>query len=260
MSVQAIALASVATIAFSVTAMSADLPMRAPAVAPAPAVLAPIFTWSGFYVGAHVGGAWGDKDFTRIDGSGGEEGNGNVRSFDIDGMLAGGQVGYNFQAGNFVFGVEGDLACTGVDGGFAGTNAYGPASWNADMNWLGTVTGRIGYAFDNVLVYVKGGAAWADEDYTHPATNSRLEAMYYSGGNTRTGWTLGAGVEYGFAPNWSFKVEYNYVDFGSKNVTLAEASSDRWVTFDVDQNMHIVKAGLNYRFGGAAAAPVVARY
>ena len=132
-------------------------------------------------------------------------------------MLAGGQIGYNFQTGNFVFGIEGDFAWTGVDGGFSGRNNNGPASWNADMNWLGMLTGRVGYAFNNVLVYIKGGAAWADEDYTHPATGGQLQALYYSGGKTRSGWTLGGGVEYAFTPNWSFKVEYNYVDFGSKN-------------------------------------------
>ena len=260
MKFRAVSLGSVAFAAlFAGGAFAADLPVRSAAPAPVYYV-APIFSWTGFYVGAHIGGAWGDKDFTRIDGSGGEEGNGQVRSFDIDGMLAGGQIGYNFQTGNFVFGIEGDFAWTGVDGGFSGRNNNGPASWNADMNWLGMLTGRVGYAFNNVLVYIKGGAAWADEDYTHPATGGQLQALYYSGGKTRSGWTIGGGVEYAFTPNWSFKVEYNYVDFGSKNSTLSEASSDRWVTFDVDQKMHVVKAGVNYRFGSAVAAPVVARY
>ena len=187
-----------------------------------------------------------------------EEGNGQVRSFDIDGMLAGGQIGYNFQTGNFVFGIEGDFAWTGVDGGFSGRNNNGPASWNADMNWLWKTPPRRICVQQRPGLHQGPGAAWADEDYTHPATGGQLQALYYSGGKTRSGWTLGGGVEYAFTPNWSFKVEYNYVDFGSKNSTLSEASSDRWVTFDVDQKMHVVKAGVNYRFGSAVSAPVVA--
>lgn len=224
---------------------AADLPVKkAPPVA-----VVPMYNWSGFYIGGFAGYGWGNTDWTRIQGSGGEEGNGRVRSFDLDGGLFGGQIGLNYQVQQWVFGVEGELGWSGVNGGLSGANNNGPASWNTDSNWLATLTGRVGYAFNNVLFYGKGGVAWSDNDYTHPATGGAGQALYYTASETRTGWLLGVGIEYGFAPNWSAKVEYNYIDFGSDNVTFNDATG-RWVTFGIDRTQNVIKAGLNYRFGG----------
>lgn len=232
---------------------AADLPAKAPVRPPA---FVAAHNWSGFYIGGHVGYGWGSKEWTRIGGSGGEDGNGSVRSFDPDGFLGGGQVGINYQVNQWVFGIEGEISWSDVGGGFAGTNNNGPASWNTDINWIATLAGRIGYAFDRSLLYVKGGVAWADEDYTHPATGGQLQAFNYTGSATRTGWLIGAGYEYAFGQNWSARLEYNYMDFGTKSITLNEVSG-RFATFDVDQQLHAIKFGVNYRFGGA---PIAARY
>jgi outer membrane immunogenic protein len=165
----------------------------------------------------------------------------------VDGAVAGGQIGYNYQVNQWVFGVEGEMAWSNVKGGVSAINANGPASWNTDVKWVATLAGRIGYAFDNVLLYGKGGVAWADQDYDHPALSGGGAQLDYTGSETRFGWLLGAGVEYGFTPNWSAKVEYDYIDFGSKDITLNDPSG-RWVTFGMDQKMQIVKVGVNYRF------------
>ena len=239
----------------SAAAFAADLPARTYTKA-APIIMAPIYSWTGFYVGGHVGYGWGSEDWTRIDGSGGEEGNGQVRSFKPDGFLAGGQVGFNYQVNQWVFGIEGAMSWSDVKGGFVGTNNNGPASWNTDINWLGTLAGRVGYAFNTSLLYVKGGGAWADEGYNHPATGGQGQTFNYTGGTTRSGWLVGAGLEYGFTPNWSALIEYNYIDFGTNRTTLNERSG-RFVTFDMSQTLQTIKVGVNYRFGGG---PVVAKY
>ena len=126
----------------------------------------------------------------------------------------------------------------------------------------GSVTSQaeIGFAANNVLFYGKGGVAWTNNDYNHPATSGAGAGnipLNYTGSDTRTGWLVGAGVEYGFAPNWSAKLEYNYMDFGSKNVTLNDPTG-RWVAFGINQTVNVIEVGLNYRFN--YGGPVVARY
>ena len=120
-----------------------------------------------------------------------------------------------------------------------------------EVKWLGTVTGRIGYAWDRMLLYVKGGGAWVRDVYTITAGGG----FFAETRDTNWGWTIGAGLEYGLTPNWSVKAEYNYLDFGTERIRFTPnvgAPFDR----DVDQHIHVVKVGINYRFGG----PVVARY
>jgi outer membrane immunogenic protein len=144
-----------------------------------------------------------------------------------------------------VIGVEGDMSGTGIKGGPAALGA----NFNTNVDWTATATGRAGLAFDRWLVYAKGGAAWAHDRYstnfyTFPGTVELTD--------TRFGWTVGAGVEYAFAPQWSAKLEYNYMDFGTKNVAFAPGRLT-----DVNQQINAVKLGVNYKFGGA---PIVARY
>jgi len=214
---------------------------------------AQIPSWTGFYVGGHLGYGWGSEDWTRIAGTGGQQGNGRVRSFDLDGFLAGGQVGFNYQVNQWVFGIEGEMSWSDVSGGFAGTNNNGPASRNTEIDWIATLGGRAGYAFDNVVLYVKGGGAWADQSYNHPATGGQGQAFRYTGGATRSGWFIGAGLEYGFWRNWSARLEYNYIDFGTDRITLNEVSG-RFVTFDMNQTVQTIKFGVNYRFGDPGIA------
>lgn len=215
-------------------------------------VTAPIalYNWTGFYVGVHAGYGWADKDWTQTSPLVQLP---NSASYDADGFLAGGQVGFNWQTGQWVFGAElqwswSDLNGSGIHTGFP------TFTMSTDINWIGTLTGRLGYAWSNWLLYVKGGFAWADEDHT--TTDGFNIATV---GSTRTGWTVGGGVEVGLDPNWSVKFEYNYIDLGSKTYTFAYVPPSTLPneTWDLDQRIHIVKFGINYRFGGG---PVVARY
>ena len=148
-------------------------------------------------------------------------------SHKADGFLGGGQVGFNYQTGMFVFGVEGDVSWADIKGG----SNIGPvigaplgANFNTDVDWTATLTGRLGLAFDRWLVYGKGGVAWAHDKYntnfyTFPGTVELSE--------TRVGWTVGAGVEYAFAPQWTAKLEYNYMDFGNAHRFVRAGHLDR---------------------------------
>jgi outer membrane immunogenic protein len=211
-------------------ASAADLP-RKPVYKAPPVPIATIYDWSGFYAGGHIGGAWSSEDATIT-------GTGATAGIDPSGFLAGGQIGVNWQAGNWVLGLEGDMSWTNADG----SAPLAGSTISSDHNWYATATGRLGYAWDNWLAYVKGGAAWMDADYT-------LAGLTV--GDTRSGWTVGTGLEWGLAPNWSAKVEYSYMDFGSDRFALP-------ATTDIDTQVHVVKVGLNYRFpwGG----PVQTRY
>ncbi len=228
---------------FSGSAMAADI-SRPVYKAPPAGALPVTYDWTGFYVGGHVGYGWADKDWRDAFGL-------NV-SNKADGFLGGGQVGFNYQIQQFVLGVEGDFSWSGINGGTTTGAVVGAplgTTFNTDVNWVSTLTGRLGIAFDRWLVYGKGGVAWANEDfstnfYTFPGTTVS---------DTRWGWTAGAGVEYAFAPQWSAKLEYNYMDFGTKAVSFAPGTST-----DIDQQIHAVKFGVNYKFGFPGA--VTARY
>ena len=220
--------------------MAAD--MRMPVKAPPAPVQTYGYNWTGFYIGGHVGGAWAEKDWVA-------EGFGPLGSQKIDGFIGGGQVGFNYQVGALVWGVEADFSWANLDGSFTDTVFFGDNT--TTVKWFGTVTGRIGYAWDRTLLYVKGGGAWVRDVYAITDDSG----FFAETRETRWGWTVGAGLEYGLTPNWSVKVEYNYLDFGTERIRFAPdfgAPFER----DADQQIHVVKFGINYRFGG----PVVARY
>ncbi len=220
-----------ATVALGVTAASAaDLGQR-PVYKAQPAPIA-IYNWSGFYIGGHAGYAWGREEVQdNITGVTGKT--------DPSGFLAGAQVGYNWQVSQWVFGIEGDWSWTNADGDAAIPGAI----VTSEHNWYSTLTGRVGYAVDNWLWYLKGGAAWAETDYS-------IAGLGVS--ETRNGWTIGGGLEYGLTPNWSAKLEYNYLDFGKDSIAAP-------IGVQADTQVHLFKAGLNYRFDWGKA-PVVARY
>lgn len=206
--------------------------------APPAGVMPVAYDWTGFYVGGHVGYGWADKSWQDGFGLFGISQRAN-------GFLGGGQAGFNYQVGQFVFGVEGDMSWSGMKGS---TNTLA-SSFNTDVDWTATLTGRLGMAFDRWLVYGKGGAAWARDRYsTNFYTLPGTEVT-----DTRLGWTVGAGVEYAFAPQWTAKLEYNYMDFGTRSVSFAPGFST-----DIDQQVHAVKFGVNYKFGSPGA--IIARY
>ena len=231
------ALAAVAGVTMGTSIASAADMGRPVYKAPPSGVMPVSYDWTGFYIGGHVGYGWAQKNWTDSFGL-----------FDIshtaNGFLGGLQGGYNYQIGQFVLGIEANSSWSGMSGS---TNTLG-ANFNTNVDWTGTLTGRLGMAFDRWLVYGKGGVAWAHDRYT---TN------FYTlpGGeitDNRMGWVVGAGVEYAFAPQWSAKLEYNYMDFGTRSVSFAPGFST-----DIDQTVQTVKFGVNYKFGGG---PLVARY
>ena len=133
------------------------------------------------------------------------------------------------------------------------------------MDWFASATARLGYASGPWLFYGKGGAAWVRDQLRNFAQLSS-SAFDFSGNTTRSGWTIGGGLEYAFAPNWSASLEYSYYNFGTKSVTLSGITDSPGGTtpasesIPLDQNFSVVKLGLNYRFGGVGKGPVVTRY
>jgi outer membrane immunogenic protein len=226
---------------FSGAAMAADI-SRPVYKAPPAGALPVTYDWTGFYVGGHVGYGWAHNDWRDAFGLG--------LTNSSNGFLGGGQAGFNYQIGQFVLGAEGDFSWSGINGGSTAGLAVPPpgASFNTDLNWISTLTGRAGIAFDRWLVYGKGGVAWANSKFS---TNNYTFPAAVDVTDTRIGWTAGAGVEYAFAPAWSAKLEYNYLDFGDTNVSFAPG-----ISTNIDQQIHAVKLGINYKFGfpGATAA------
>jgi len=227
--------------ASTASSFAADLAARPYTKAPPP-VVAAMYDWSGFYIG--INGGWGQSS-TRYDWA-----NFLVRSDDASGGTVGGQIGYNWQAGSWVFGLEAqgnwaDLSRTYVD-------PFDPRwSVGTTVDALGLFTGRVGYAANNVLFYVKGGAAVASNSYWAALNN----VDFINVSNTRWGAAVGVGLEWGFAPNWSFGVEYNHLFLGDTDYNWANANW-RYTNVGIRQDIDLVTARINYRFGG----PGMTRY
>ncbi|MCB5175503.1 outer membrane protein [Microvirga lenta] len=226
-------LAATAALAMAATAaQAADLPSR---YSPAPAYNAmPVFTWTGFYVGANVGYGWNTGTSRYYDPAFGYVGSGRSGGF-----VGGGQAGYNYQLGMFVLGAETDIqyAAVGNKGASYGTVYY---SGNSD-GFFGTIRARIGVAFDRALVYGTGGFAYGDV-----GGNRAHDPVlgYHRGNSTNGGWTLGGGVEYAVSNNISAKVEGLYVNLDTKsNYALGDQHHDRR-----DTEFGVLRAGLNYKF------------
>ena len=250
------------------SAYAADLPRRAPPPAYVPPI--PIFTWTGFYIGANVGGAFrpssndGFNDAVFFGGAAPfAAGNTNNSARFIGGV----QVGYNWQINNFVLGIEGDGQA--LVGSNNNNNTFGFIGNGSTTNFLATVRGRAGVAFDRFLVYGTAGVAFGGSNNNWPNTiigNIGGVPTFFTANNsnnTRIGYAVGAGVEYAFLNNWSVKVEYLFVDLGRNDRTYIAPGGLAGFAFKDREQEHILRAGLNYRFnwgGYGAAAPVVAAY
>ncbi len=188
--------------------------------------------WTGFYFGLQLGGGFSHADWTDAVGSGGTPSS--------SGVLGGAQVGVNYQVGSWVFGLGGDF--DGVDLHGSATDGLGN-TLTSTSHWLGTVTGRLGYAVNRVLFYAKGGAAFTDDK------NKAVVTGFTTTGSdsTRTGWTAGGGFEYAITTNWSALVEYDYAGFGSTNGVLAGPGPTLFPA-SINLNIQKVIAGVNYRF------------
>lgn len=254
------------------------MPTKAPIVAPPP-----VFNWTGFYIGGNVGGGWGYQSGTTTGTSliGVETFSGSSTS---SGALAGGQIGFNWQFDpHFVIGIEADgdwanIASTGSGcSTFSQTNfprtaplgsVASCATDSGALNDFGTVRGRLGYAWNNVLVYGTGGWAWGNNSATHtmtcagaacPGTTIPFTGGNYSYSNSLSGWTAGAGIEWGFVPNWTLRVEYLHLEFD--NVATNAVGSDVIGGFANTFTVHgvssggvdLVRVGLNYLFNWGSA-------
>jgi outer membrane immunogenic protein len=185
----------------------------------------PVYNWTGLYVGINGGGAFGNSDVSNALGS---------ASYDLSGGLAGGTLGYNWQAGRFVYGLEGDGDWSGLKG--SGTSVPCAASCQTSNDWLATARGRIGYAFNRVLPYATGGGAFGDVKIVRTGFAGDTE--------TRAGWTAGAGLEVAINGPWTAKVEYLYADLGTANCSAANCG----ISTNADLTANIVRGGVNYRF------------
>ena len=209
------------------SASAADLPRRQVVMpAQAPIYVTPVYTWTGFYVGINGGGGWGKSDWSNVFGAADAK---------LSGGLIGGTIGYNYQVGQAVFGVEGDLDWSNIKGGTSSGICTGTVC-NTRNSWLSTARGRIGFAADRFMPYVTGGAAFGDIKADAAGFGSETK--------TRTGWTVGGGLEAAINGPWTAKIEYLYVDLGKGSCGAAVCG----VPTDVDFKAHVVRAGLNYRF------------
>jgi outer membrane immunogenic protein len=239
-------------------AMAADMPSKAPAYLPPPAV----YNWTGFYVGLNGGYSWGRTSVDYAQGAGvlGNPPNpGGVfaasYNFHPDSFIGGGQIGYNFQTGNFVYGIEADIQWRDGDDSVSQVfNTFGDRfTLTGTQGWLGTVRGRLGYAMNNWLIYATGGLAVGRVEHElFQASNAPAGSRFLSESDTAIGWTVGAGVEWGFAPHWSLGVEYLYVDLGSRTLNLPAQTINTLAygatSVEFDDRSHIARAKVNYRF------------
>ncbi|WP_284275889.1 outer membrane protein [Bradyrhizobium iriomotense] len=233
--------ASLVALSAAAPAVAADLAARPYTKAPPPMVAA-IYDWSGFYIGINGGGGSAHTTWDFV-------GTGSEGSHNATGGTVGGQIGYRWQTGQWVFGVEGQ----GNWADFSGDNvsAVFPGDRNrTKIDAFGLITGQVGYAWNNVLAYVKGGAAVVSDKYD--VFSTATGASLGSTSQTRWGGTVGAGLEVGFAPNWSVGVEYNHIFLADKDVTFTGLVGTDRIRQDVD--MGLVR--LNYKFGG----PLIAKY
>jgi outer membrane immunogenic protein len=220
-------------------ASAADISRPPPPAYKSPPPVAAYYNWSGCYIGGHAGGLFAQKDWS-VAATGADLG-----SHDANGYVAGGQVGCNIQVGGgWVFGVQGDYAFVDANG----SHSNGGVTFNTQIDALYSVTGRVGYAWDRFLGYVKGGGAWERDNYT--ISNGVLSA---TASETRSGYTVGVGAEYAVHPNVTWFVEYNYYDFGTRSNTFSNGD-----VLDIKETKNVVKGGFNFKFDWGS--PGGARY
>jgi outer membrane immunogenic protein len=233
-------------------AFAADAPvLRESTVIPVP-----IYTWSGFYVGVHGGWGFGDVNFIKTGA--------DLANHTIDGGLAGGHIGFNWQMGSsWLLGIEASGTWSGMNktvfgvfNGVVNNTRFPNDQWTTEVKWLATVTPRIGVTISSWMWYLKGGVAFAEIDH-HLASPDG--AVSFDASGTQVGWTAGFGGELLLASNWIFGVEGNFYDFGSLK---ANSGIARFPDHEVDVNMWSVLGRISYKFGGPSygTSPVTARY
>jgi outer membrane immunogenic protein len=219
------ALGALAVMTMMSSANAADLPRRHAMPVKAPVYEAP-YSWTGFYIGINGGGGFGHSNWSNALGANG---------FSPNGAVVGGTVGYNYQMGQSVFGLEGDVDWSDIRGTTTGGVCTG-TSCETRNQWLATTRGRLGYAFGRFMPYVTGGAAFGDIKASAAGLGSQT--------TTRAGWTVGGGLEASIAGPWSAKVEYLYVDLGKGDCDAAACG----LATSASLTSNMVRGGINYRF------------
>jgi outer membrane immunogenic protein len=220
----------------------------------APAVAAPVFTWTGFYVGANVGGAWGSTNFEDNNAIAAILGIPASQTIDAVGVIGGVQGGYNFQFDHFVIGGELEFDGEDLDANATRTIGFGGTDFRkANADWLATGGLRLGYAADRLLFFVKGGAAVSDYRYqdetTFPFPAAGTVWNNATGDTDRWGWMIGGGVEWAFAANWTVKAEYDYIGFERQNITLNGVGyAPEQIPLGISNSVSLAKIGVNYKF------------
>jgi outer membrane immunogenic protein len=259
-----------AAVSVATSALAADLPART--YTKAPVYVEPVFDWTGFYVGGNIGYSWGRSSdtSTATNGAGTTLVTTSGKS-NLDGVVGGGQLGYNWQMQNWVWGLEADIQGTGEKGSrdfiCPAATCLPPAALarldlaatlSQKIDWFGTVRGRVGIlATPRVLLYATGGLAYGEVN-----TSETVGAFNgFSNSTTNVGWTVGAGVEGAIGGNWTAKLEYLYVDLGrvsGSNATTLTALGGGVLSTSYSSRItdNILRVGVNYKFGG----PVVAKY
>lgn len=248
-------------------ALAADMgmPVKAP-----PAPVAPVYSWTGFYIGGELGGGWASETVAIVTQTSATPGFpvGFSSTRDLSGFLGGVNAGYNYQINQFVIGIDGDYTWADLTGS---TSDVSPTTGDVDhhssrIDWISTVTGRLGWVFNsNWLLYGKGGWAWAGWSGTTSTFNATQTTLLntLTSSTTRDGWTAGVGLEWGFAPGWSAKVEYDYVGFDQITFAPTEVNAKTGaVGFPIrnaTSDLNMVKGGVDYHFN-FGGGPVASRY
>jgi outer membrane immunogenic protein len=248
-------------------AAAADIPVEGAIYQPRP--VAVIFRWTGVYVGLHGGGGGGFKQetsqpffvpsqfFALPPGSTPPILYPFPTRIDMSGGIAGGQIGVNYQTDWLVIGLEAQASWANLKGSTACAINAAPtppltaagANCTSKIDALGTLAGRLGVAFDRLLLFGKAGAAWTNDNY-QMLINVPPAAFVFSTNELRWGWMLGIGAEYAFTDNWSAKIEYDYMDLGTHAQRFTDAlSGSILIDTDIRERLNIVKVGVNYRFG-----------
>jgi len=240
----------VAFVLTSGSALAADMAVKAPPPSP--------YNWTGIYIGGQIGSVRDSAGWFE-DASGGAFAGFKDDSVKASSWLAGAQAGYNYQAGWAVFGVQADASGANMSTSSSCFLEF-PAIFqtcSTSIKALGTVTGRIGAAFDKSMVYVLGGWAWEREKLTDGCSNCFIVPGVANYHETAGGWTVGAGFEYALTQNWSAFVQYNHVDFGTRDLTFVSTLAIiPNFTENIREHLDIVKLGINYRF---ATGPIYSK-
>jgi opacity protein-like surface antigen len=225
-----------------------------PTKAPVSAASTPVaMNWTGFYIGGHLGGGWSDDRWSDpFPSTLGLKGSINVAGFgDVTratGPLGGGQIGANWQLGSWVLGVQADASAANIIGQNSCFTGLGGVLCGRTINAIGTLSGRVGYAWDRSLAYVKGGGAWTDTTYS---VFGNTDALALGGGSTTLttgGWTIGAGVEYAITNHWTTFAEYDHIGLPSTAVSFPTVAIINANSIAVKQSADLFKLGVNYKF------------